>query len=159
MKKVVFLDLEDTVIDVFSRERFTHLMNIAPVRDFIAAQAPDAVRLFSFALWSDHCVEQFRRRFEQPLNEALGTTLDMCDTFTTDKLFKLCRQKGLVFEDDNECMLFHGKDFGFQHFIELSPGFDDMEVVLVDDSVTSKTIQYPGRNLAIRMVNVNELLN
>lgn len=159
MKKIVFLDLEDTVIDVFSRTGFTRLVNIAPVREFLTAEAPEAVRLFSFALWSEHCVEQFRRLFEQPLNEALGMPLDMHDTFTTDKLFKLCRQKGLVFEDDNECALFHGKDFGFQHFIELSPGFDDMEVVLVDDAATSKTIQYPGRNLTIRMVNVNDLLN
>lgn len=159
MKKVVFLDLEDTVIDVFSRTGFTRLVNIAFVRDFIAAEAPDAVRLFSFALWRDQCIEQFRRFFERQLNEALGVTLDMRDTFTTEKLFKLCRQKGLVFEDDNECALFHGKDFGAQHFFEMSPGFDDTEVVLVDDSVVTKTIQYPGRNLTIRMVNVNDLLN
>ncbi|KVP17226.1 hypothetical protein [Burkholderia ubonensis] len=158
MKKLVFLDLEDTVIDEFSRTGFTRLVNAAAVRDFLAAEAPEAVRLFSFAFWSDHCVERFRLFFEARLNQALRVTLDMQDTFTTEKLFRLCRSKGLVFESDNECMLFHGKDYGFQHYIEMSPGFDDTEVVLVDDAVSTKTIQYPGRNLTIRMVNVNDLL-
>ncbi|KVP75396.1 hypothetical protein [Burkholderia ubonensis] len=159
MKKVVFLDLEDTVIDEFSRAGFTHLVNIEAVRQFLAVERPDAVRTFSFAFWSDHCVEQFRRFFATPLNQALGVALDLEDAFTTEKLFLLCRRKGLVFESDNECMLFHSKDYGFQHFIEMSPGFEDMEVVLVDDAVGTKTIHYPGRNLTIRMVNVNDLLN
>ena len=40
----------------------------------------------------------------------------------------------------------------------MSPQFDDTEVVLVDDAVETKTIQYPARGTAIRMVNVNDLL-
>lgn len=159
MKKVVFLDLEDTVIDVFSRTGFTRLMNIPQIRAFLAAEAPQAVRIFSFALWSNACVEQFNLHFAAPLSKALDVALDTQDTFTTQQLYTLCRQNGLVFEDDNECALFHGKNYGFQHFIEMSPAFDNTEVVLVDDSVETKTIHYPGRNLAIRLVNVSDLLN
>lgn len=158
MKKIVFLDLEDTVIDEFDKVGFASLVNIVPVRNFIAAEAPDAVRLFSFALWSEHCIKQFGMFFESRLTQALQVQFDLEDTFTTEKLFKLCRRHGHVFEDERECRLFHGKDYGFQRFIEMSPQFDDTEVVLVDDAVETKTIQYPARRTAIRMVNVNDLL-
>jgi len=158
MKKIVFLDLEDTVIDEFDAAAHARLMNIERVRAFIASEAPSAVRLFSFALWDEHRVALFHEFFETRLNHELGVTLDLADTFTTEKLFRLCLSRGTVFESDNECMLFHGKDYGFQHFIEMSPQFDDTEVVLVDDAVQSKRIHYPSRRLTLRMVNVAELL-
>ncbi len=158
MRKIVFLDLEDTVIDEFNKVGFAALVNIAEVKAFIETEAPAAVKLFSFALWNDHCVKQFGFFFEERLNRALGVKFDLADVFTTEKLFLMCRRRGLIFEDQNECMLFHSKDYGFQRFIEMSPEFDDCEVVLVDDAVESKTIHYPGRNLTIRMVNVTDLL-
>lgn len=157
MKKIVFLDLEDTVIDEFWRAGSASLMNIERVRAFLAAERPDAVRLFSFAMADERTVEQFSREFEARLESALGVTFDLEDTFTTDKLFRLCRRNGTIFEDENECMLFHGKEIGFQRFIEMSEQFDDTEVVLVDDSVDLKEIRLPRRNLTIRMLNVNDL--
>jgi hypothetical protein len=157
MKKVIFLDLEDTVIDEFDSAALARLVNVAPVRAFLEDEAPAAVRLFSFALWDDHRVALFSEFFEMRLNRALGVELDLTDTFTTEKLFQLCTRLGTVFESDNECMLFHGKDYGFQHFIEMSPEFDDTEVVLVDDAVQSKQIFYPARRLTLRMVNVADL--
>lgn len=157
MKKIVFLDLEDTVIDEFWRAGSARLMNIERVRAFLAVERPDAVRLFSFAMADERTVEQFCREFEARLSAALGVTFDLTDTFTTDQLFRLCRRHGTIFEDENECMLFHGKEIGFQRFIEMSEQFDDTEVVLVDDSVDLKEIRLPRRNLTIRMLNVNDL--
>jgi len=157
MQKIVFLDLEDTVIDEFDAAAQARSVNIEPVRGFLAAEAPAEVRLFSFAIWDEHRVTLFREFFEARLNRELGVTLSLVDTFTTEKLFHLCASKGLIFESDNECMLFHGKAFGFQHFIEMSPEFNDTEVVLVDDAVESKLIHYPGRRLTLRMVNVADL--
>ena len=157
MKKIVFLDLEDTVIDEFWKADRANLMNIARVRAFLAHERPDAVQLFSFALGGDETVAQFRAAFEARLSEALGVAFDLAAPFTTEKLFRLCRRHGTVFEDEHECMLFHGKEMGFQRFIEMSHEFDNTEVVLVDDSVDAKEIRMPRRNLTIRMVNVNDL--
>jgi hypothetical protein len=157
MRKVVFLDLEDTVIDEFWRADNARLMNIERVRAFLAAERPDSVQLFSFAIASSATVEAFQRSFEARLAVALGVTFDLAAPFTTDKLFRLCRRHGTVFEDEHECMLFHGKEMGFQRFIEMSEEFDDTEVVLVDDSVDLKEIRMPRRNLTIRMLNVNDL--
>lgn len=159
MKKIVFLDLEDTVIDEFWKGAGACLMNIDRVRAFLAREKPDGVQLFSFALAGDDTVEQFRLGLEARLSEALGVVFDPAAPFTTATLFRLCRRHGTVFEDEHECMLFHGKELGFQRFIEMSSEFDDTEVVLVDDSVDLKEIRLPRRNLTIRMVNVNDLPN
>jgi hypothetical protein len=161
MKKIVFLDLEDTVIDVFSPEtgdRNCELVNIAETRAFLERECPDEVRLFSFALWSEQRVAQFCSGLEARLNEALGIELNVEGAFVIRTLFQLCRKNGLMFEDDNECMLFHSKDLGFQQFITLSDEFSDVEVVLLDDAVLSKRIEIPSRNLTIRIVNVNDIL-
>lgn len=157
MRKIVFLDLEDTVIDEFWRAERAQLMNIDRVRAFVQREQPDAVQLFSFAIADESTVEQFRQAFELRLSAALGVRFDLATPFTTGALFRLCRRHGTVFEDEHECMLFHGKEMGFQRFIEMSSEFHDTEVVLVDDSVDLKTIQLPRRNLTIRMVNVNDL--
>ena len=157
LPKILFLDLEETVIDEFEKTGLATLMHIDAVRAFIAAEAPTQVRLFSFAMSSEHCIRRFELFFEARLSRALGIEFDLADTFTTGKLHKRCNEHFQFFEDDLECMNFHGKDYGFQHFIEMSPQFKDCEVVLVDDSVIAKTIVIPHRNLTIRMVNVNDL--
>lgn len=159
VKKILFLDLEDTVIDDFSKGAQATLLNTDAVRSFIASEAPDAVRIFSFALYSDRCKEQFRRCFETRLNQALSVQLDTTRLFTTPQLLQLCRRHGTYFEDDHECLLFHGKDYGFQRFVEMSAQFDDVEVVLLDDVVEPKTIHYPKRALTIRLININQLLH
>lgn len=157
MKKILFLDLEDTVIDDFSMGLQATLVNTEVVRAFIAAEAPAAVRIFSFALYSARCLEQFKRCFEVRLNQALGIQLDTERLFTTPQLLQLCRRHGTYYEDDHECLLFHGKDYGFQRFVEMSSQFDDVEVVLLDDVVEPKTIHYPERSLTMRFVNIHQL--
>lgn len=157
MQKIVFLDLEDTVIDEFQKASGANLMNIGRVREFLRVERPDSMQLFSFALAGERSVEEFGQFFAARLAHALGMAFDLRDPFTTERLFRLCRKNGTFFEDDSECMLFHGKALGFQRFIEMTPEFDNLELVLVDDSVELKEIRYPRRNLTIRMVNINDL--
>lgn len=157
MRKVLFLDLEDTIIDDFTLGWAASPCNIQKVKDFIESEAPDEVRLFSFALSNDWDVKQFQLMFEPWLSKLLGVTFNLDDCFTTDKLFRLCRRHALVFEDERECMLFHGKQYGFQRYIEMSPEFDGHEAVLLDDATETMTVTYPKRNVALRLVNVAHL--
>lgn len=155
--KVVFLDLEETVIDVFGRRQESTLVNLAQVRGFLDREAPAQVRLFSFALADASSVERYRQDYQVWLDHAFGVSVALDDCFTTMKLFDLCRRHGTVFESDLECMLFHSKALGFQRYIEMSPEFRDMEVVLLDDAVEPMQIFYPRRNLTVRLVNVTDL--
>lgn len=160
MNKILFLDLEDTVIDRFNHDGFVRTaVNHDQVKSFIAAEAPSQIRLFSFAISNSSDVRLYRNWWHSWLCTGLGIDIDLSDVFTTEKLFLMNRRHGHVFEDEHECMLFHGKQYGFQRYIEMSPEFDDHEVVLLDDAVETHSIHYPKRNVRLRMVNVADLLN
>lgn len=157
MHKIVYLDLEATVITDFALGWASVGVNLIEVKEFLAKENANEVKLFSFALTNDWDVEQYRQMFKRWLDGALKVEVNLEDTFTTDKLYRLCRRNYLVFEDERACMRFHGKQLGFQRFVELTPEFHDMELVLLDDDVEPMTLHYPKRNLTVRMVNVADL--
>lgn len=157
MHKIVFLDLEATVIDDFTLGWAAAGVNMPLVKEFLKEQAADEVKLFSFALTNDWDVAHYRQMFQKWIDAALDVKINLEETFTTDKLYRLCRRNYLVFENEQACMRFHGKQLGFQRFVELTPEFDDMELVLLDDDVEPMTLHYPKRNLTVRMVNVADL--
>lgn len=159
VKKVLFLDLEDTVIHRFDEGLVRTAVNHSQVRAFLEREQPDEIRLFSFAIGDDADVRRFKNWWQHWLESGLRIKVNTDDVFTTRKLFELCRRHGTIFEDEGECMLFHGKQYGFQHFVEMTPEFDDMELVLLDDSVETCELTFPRRNLRVRMVNVDELPN
>lgn len=161
MKKILFLDLENTVIDSFTCDDFIRRdVNHPKVRAFIEREKPDEFRLFSFALSDDADVRTYRNWWHGWLCHGLRIELakfDLSDVFTTEKLFLMSRRVGHVFDDERECRVFHGKQYGFQRYIEMSSQFDDHEVVLLDDDVETHSIHYPNRNVHLRMVNVAQI--
>lgn len=157
MNKMLFLDLEETILDDFTLGFDARAMNIEKVRAFLEAERPDSVRLFSFAVQNENDLADFRYYHEKWLSGLLGVQFELAQAFTTEKLFALCRQNHEVFDDERECRLFHGKDYGFQRYIELSPEFCNCEVVLLDDMALGTQELYPQRGLTLRTVNVNQL--
>lgn len=157
LRKMVFLDLEETVIDDFTLGYGALARNHPAIKEFLAREAPAEVRLFSFALQNEWDVKQYHLMFKSWLNAALGVTIELGNVFTTETLFQQCLARGLHFEDSRECQRFHGKQFGFERYVEFSPEFRDMELILVDDAVESGAYTCPERNLQVRFVNVAEL--
>lgn len=159
MKKIVFLDLEDTVLDDFSKGFEAKAVNHAQVARFLAAERPDEVRIFSFAISNDWDVKTFERVYKSWLEKALGVTIQGGElVFKTQQLYELCLETGHYFETEQECRAFHRKDLGFLQFIRKSDEFVDCEVVLVDDAIGEPmTITLPKRNVAIRLINVETL--
>jgi hypothetical protein len=157
LRKLVFLDLEDTVIDAFKELHESKAMNHRRVREFLAREAPAEVHLFSFALSNEADVDQFRLCFKNWLDQSLETDILVDDVFTTRKLFDMSRRHGVVYESENECMVMHGKSYGFQRYIEMSPQFRDCELVLLDDAVEPLELFYPKRNLKLRLINVTDI--
>jgi hypothetical protein len=157
-KKLLLLDLEDTVLDEFWKKRGAQAVHHAEVKAFLAAEKFDEVRIFSHAIWNQSGIDDFVTHFKAWLEECLDITISMTNFYTTQKLFELCRSKGIYWEDDNECAIHYGKDGAAQQFVKLSPEFLDMEIVLLDDAIDEPlVIEYPRRGVTLRMVNVNEL--
>lgn len=159
MRKIVFLDLEDTVLDDFSKGWHAKAVNHPAVSRFIAKEAPDEVRIFSFAISNARDAVRFDDYFKAWLENALNIKITSGDKlFTTQQLLTLCTQSGTFYDTETECMLFHGKLLGFVQFIRLSEEFVDCETILVDDAIGEPMmVELPKRNVKIRLVNVADL--
>lgn len=157
VRKIVFLDLEDTVIDRWAELHESKGVNHLRVSDWLEREAPDEVHLFSFALSNEADVQQFRLWFKNWLDSALNVDIKVEDVFTTEKLFELSKKHHVFYENEHECLVMHGKSYGFQRYIEMSPQFRDADLVLLDDAVEPLELFYPKRNLRLRLVNVADI--
>lgn len=157
-KKILLLDLEGTVLDEFWKKRGAQAVHHAEVKAFLDGEKFDEIRIFSHAIWNQSGIDDFVTYFKAWLEECFDITISMTNFYTTQKLFELCRSKGIFWEDDNECAIHYGKDGGAQQFVKLSPEFENVEIVLLDDALDEPVIiEFPRRGVTLRMVNVEEL--
>jgi len=155
METIIFLDLEDTVIDDWSKQWSAEAVNTEKVKEWIASINPDRVRLFSYAMWTDHCIKDFETMYQKWLSRLLDVEFDMEDCFTTAKLYEMA-SRSTWFEDEQECLIMYGKDYGFQWYIQ-KKDYRDCVIYLLDDVIEDKTIHYPKKNLTVHFVNVTTL--
>ena len=156
METLIFLDLEETVIDDWSKQWGAEAVNTERVKEWIASINPDRVRLFSYAMWTDHCIKDFETMHQKWLSRLLNVEFDMEDCFTTAKLYRMAQISGTMYEDEQECLLMLGKDYGFQWYIQRKD-YRDCVIYLLDDVIEDKTIHYPKKNLTVHFVNVNSI--
>jgi hypothetical protein len=156
--KLLLLDLEETVLDEFWKGLSAKAVHHAEVRVFLEAEHFDEVRIFSHAIANQKDIDKFEKLFKGWLEECLGVTISMTNFYTTEVLFKLCRESGEFWEDDNECALRYGKDGGALQYVKLSPEFVDMDIVLLDDAIREPMkVEFTRRGVTLRMVDVAEL--
>ena len=154
-RRVLFLDLEDTVIDNWSNGYYANAVNTVRVRNIIKAVRPTEVRLFSYAVYNKSDVDMFNTVFREWLEDLLGIKFED-DIFCVGDLFQMCKQDGVFYESIHDCMSLLGKAHGFQRFIEMSPKYKDCVITLVDDVVTNKTLLYHDRNMIVNYIDVNK---
>jgi hypothetical protein len=157
-KKLLLLDLEETVLDEFWKGVGAKAVHHAEVRTFLEAEQFDEVRIFSHAIANQKDIDTFEKLFKGWLEECLGITISMTNFYSTEVLFQLCRESGEFWEDDNECALRYGKDGGALQYVKLSPEFVDMDIVLLDDAIREPmNVEFPRRGVTLRMVDVTKL--
>jgi hypothetical protein len=157
-RKLLLLDLEDTVLDEFWKGLGAKAVRHAEVKAFLEAEQFDEVRIFSHAIVSQADVDKFEKLFKGWLEECLGITISMTNFYTTGRLFQLCREAGVYWENADECALHYGKDGAALEYVKLSPEFVEMDVVLLDDAIREPMIvEFTRRHVTLRMVDVTEL--
>ena len=156
--KLLLLDLEETVLDEFGKGLSAKAVRHAEVKAFLKTEQFDEIRIFSHAIVNQKDINTFEKVFKDWLEEALDITISMTNFYTTEKLFQLCREAGVYWEDEMECALHYGKDEGALQYVKLSPEFVDMDVVLLDDAIREPMkVEFTRRGTTLRMVDVNEL--
>ena len=167
VRREIWLDLEDTVITPVVEGWFkTELINIDKVRRVIRDFKPDAVHLFSFAIWDEQQREGFRQGTRDMLEKALGLKLQLILTVDTDIIPICCRQMGIEpstvdFQEMSNfwskqgafrlCMRHHATNHRRHH-----PNLP-LHVLLLDDVVYNEYTVWPDLQTTVEQWNIDQL--
>lgn len=162
-RRHLFLDLEDTVITPVLDGWFnTHMINVPKVKNFIAEFKPDAVHLFSFAVWNAAERERFNLGTRPMLENCLGIKLSGVPTVDDEIIPACCSVMGLSVTtvDFSEMSNFWGKHEAFRlnmrHMFKNTHTHDvDTEVVLLDDCVINENFEWPDLRIKGRIINID----
>lgn len=152
-KKVVFLDLEDTVIDEIDNPM---LIRVHQVRRFLQQEAPEEVGIFSAALVNEE-MQAFYRLVLPMVERAFNLTVDRHLIPTVEEVCRIIEQNrklGLESVRLSDFYNFFRKEGGFFEYCRNHPDLKGCECVLLDDAVGNMEIHLPDRRL--RLVNVTK---
>ena len=158
MKKILFLDLEQTIISSWNDP---HIINAKAIRDHIEHSNYDEFSIFSFAVYHNEdrhtCINH--PDFVPKIARCLDIQINVEYIPTIEELrILLCRQfnlpPGRVDRDDFFC--FSNKDTAFFNYCRQS--FKDCECTLIDDAIWDETVvSIASKNLVMRTINVLSL--
>lgn len=148
MKKIVFLDLEETVI-VSWHDRI--LCNIEKVKGVLDSLDIREVSIFSFAIDNQKDVDEFNTpSFKGQLEKALDVRIDFVPS--VEEIMKSCfRFSGNDFQM-YEFKSIWGKTRAFHDFCNAK--FKDCECYLLDDVVQNTTFINHDKNLTIKTIRI-----
>lgn len=153
---LVFLDLEETLIDEWSSGLFLP-RKLDVVRDFLKANPGATVGLMSWAVWDAKDKATFERNFRADLERNLECTFELVWSMDEwgEEVFKHFNKK--VSRQDMFDMFSKPEvlfALGRKH-----PLFKNQTVVLVDDAVEHKlTMNSPLNNCTVTLLNVDDML-
>lgn len=161
------MNLEDTVITPVVEGWFkTELINVEKVKQVIASFRPNAVHLFSFAIWNEQQRDGFTRGTRDMLEQALGIKLGLVLTVDTNIIPTCCRQMGIVpttvdFQEMSNfwskqgafrlCMRHHAANHRRWH-----PNLP-LHLLLLDDTVYNEYTVWPDLQATVEQWNIDQL--
>lgn len=151
MKRIVFLDLEETVIVSWQNPA---MINIEKVRAFFRADKVTEVHIFSFAIDNDNDKQHFelsgmRKQIEDMLE------IKIVANPSVQEIMRFCRKHTGNTFDMREFKLLWGKMRAFHDFCNAN--FKGCECWLLDDVVPNTTFTNHDNNTVIRTFQVNSI--
>lgn len=144
----IFLDLEETVIDSWQSGL---LINATAVREFLKARNAKSVHIFSFAIWHDSDVWEFRKRLCRPLERALD--ISVAQILSAEQMMMIDTEKTNLHHDSiTDFVALRGKIGAFMSWC--GHRFPDQHCVLVDDVVPNATWKNHDTMLTCEFVNI-----
>lgn len=154
MSTLLFLDLEETVIESWDNPL---LMNVSNVREFIASARPTAIGIFSWAIWSEDDRTLAKTEIIPVLNKVFNISIDLSFIPTKDETISGAVAPFKWDNDIHESLLLSGnKGLVFQEWVrKANLPFD--KIILLDDMVPNLSITDKSTNQTIDLVNVKDL--
>lgn len=143
MQKVVYLDLEDTVIRSLSNPV---LCNIDWIKYVLRNEGATEVHIFSFALMNRFDQDVFAVNIKAGLEEVLGMRIRSCPSI--QQINKVIRSFTGFVVDDWEFTNHYDKLRAFHDYCRAT--YDESDCLLIDDVVPNSTFTLPDKKLIIR---------
>lgn len=160
-KRLLFLDLEDTVIKPVDSWMFTDIIprNIQKVKQILNEFNPDEVHIFSFAIWNQAELLRYNMMTAPMLEKVLNVKLQPAPTVDDDMIPAACAVRRLSAStvDFQEMSSFWGKQDTFKLFIQHTFKHNEapLHVMLVDDAVFNEEFSWPDTQITGSIVNID----
>ena len=157
MKKVLWLDLEDTVIEpVLQGWGNVSLIprNILKIKSFMEDWQPDELSIFSFAIHNEFEKKSFSHWVKPWLEDQFGMKIISIPTVDGEIKSACCNDLKLAKElvTFHDMIEFWGKQISFRLLIKQ---MNNVDVVLFDDAVVDEVFSFPNVNTAGRIFNID----
>lgn len=152
MRKVFFLDLEETIIISWSN---TTLCNLELIKSIIKQEQVKFIGIFSFAIDNDKDKERFEKVLKPFLEAQLN--VEIISWPSVEEIMKDVFKFNRTHFEKFEFTSIWGKLRAFQDFCRVN--FINAECVLVDDVVPNSVLSLPDEELVIRTIKVKPSLS
>jgi hypothetical protein len=151
----IYLDLEDTVIDTFLVPYEAVVINKDKIKGFLDQHVPFELGIFSYAMYNYRQLFHLEQALIKDIESALGYKVVLPIPTIEQDIIPLFRRhfSKFFFGTVNKFLRSVSKEAGFVEYVKLTGMIGT--IILIDDSVQSKVIQYP--DLQIILKNVHEL--
>ena len=162
-KRLLFLDLEDTVIEpVMKGWHNTEMINVEKLKKFINELKPDSVHIFSFAIWDEIEKERFILYTQPMIEKTLGITIVGVPT-VEDIIHNVCRVKSVPNGsiDFDDLSTFFGKQHAFHLCMRhlYATNSTPVELTFLDDVVYNEACVWPDSQVTLRILNIDQIGN
>jgi len=150
---ILFLDLEDTIIEEWDRP---FLINVDKIKSFIDNNSFTDFGIFSYAIHNQSDLALFKRDMKPVIEKALGIKFNDKFIWTPSHVQEsLIKHKKIAGAEWDDVFIWTDKADGFQIICKYHFRFDSSFNVchLIDDSVDNSTLKISG--LLIKTHNVN----
>lgn len=151
MKRILFLDLENTIIDTWDTCNLAS--NHEVIKNWIKENNFDEVHVFSYAIWNEDDVNTFDRPEFRGWLESVFEIKFNDNILTIDKMIKLCNNNLRIIMDRDDFFAFMKKDIAFRLICEQL--FHECDCFLLDDMVKNTSL-FIGNHL-INTIDVKGL--
>lgn len=146
MKKVLFLDLEETIInDWWSRK----LVNVHKLRKYIRLNSISTIGIFSFAIFDDNDRKDFSDNMHSWLEEVLEVTISDELIPTVEDVVKIVshQKRILPLITARDFFDFFDKRSAFEYYCTNDYRFADHKCTLIDDAVKNTRLILDDREI------------
>ena len=154
MRKILFLDLEETVITNWVDREF---ININKLRQYINANSFTTIGIFSFAIFSDKDKRNFTDTLCNDLEDVLQVKITDDLMPTAEEIIAMASRTRFISPPmpERDFFDFYSKRSGFEEYCLSTPEFANTECILIDDAVEDTRLILKDREVIT--LNVDSL--